>query len=344
MRKKVTSSDVARLAGVSQTTVSFVLSDKETASISPETKARVLNAAAELGYAYPRRKISKPALTLGLMVPTLSNLYYPFLLQKIELEARSRGVQVIIMDVQRNPKIEAFYFDFIRRGIADGIIVLFTPQTKIPKEQPVVVVSEYQEGLDVDTISLNSYRAGYILAQHLVQQGHRDFAYISTPFQNTTNARKYRLDGIRDCLRAVDPEIGITVLTGTGEHEDVDSSYEYDCGFSLTNQLLDSGSSATAIIAVNDTTAAGCLAALRQADRRVPEDYAVAGFDNLLLGKMVQPELTSVDQMAGHAGCLALDILIRRLRETDSGELTVQMQYQPHLIVRKSTRYNRGET
>jgi len=147
MRKKVTSSDVARLAGVSQTTVSFVLSDKETASISPETKARVLNAAAELGYAYPRRKISKPALTLGLMVPTLSNLYYPFLLQKIELEARSRGVQVIIMDVQRNPKIEAFYFDFIRRGIADGIIVLFTPQTKIPKEQPVLWSANIRRGL-----------------------------------------------------------------------------------------------------------------------------------------------------------------------------------------------------
>ena len=85
------------------------------------------------------------------------------------------------------------------------------------------------------------------------------------------------------------------------------------------------------------------LAALRQAGKRVPEDYAVAGFDNLLLGKMVQPELTSVDQMAGHAGCLALDILIRRLQETDPGELTVQMQYQPHLIARESTIFDRSE-
>jgi len=343
MSKKVTSTDVARLAGVSQTTVSFVLTDKEGASISPETKARVLKAAADLGYEYPQRQKKKASLTLGLMVPTLSNLYYPFLLQKVELEARSRGIHVIIMDVQRDAETEAFYFDFIKRGIVDGIIVMFTPQTKIPKEQPVLVVSEYQEGLLTDTISLNSYRAGFILAEHLVRQGHREIAYISTPFQNTTNARKYRLDGIRDCLRTAGLEDGITVLTSTGESENFDSSYEYDCGFSLTNKLIESGSPATAIIAVNDTTAVGCLAALRQAGKRVPEDYAVAGFDNLLLGKMVQPELTSVDQMAGHAGCLALDILIRRLQETDPGELTVQMQYQPHLIARESTIFDRSE-
>ena len=160
MSKKVTSTDVARLAGVSQTTVSFVLSDREARSISKETRERVLNAAAKLGYEPTKRKKKKTDLTLGLMIPTLSNLYYPFLLQRIELEAKKRGVRVVIMNVGRDPGMETFYFDFIRRGIVDGIIVMFTPKTKIPKEQPVVVVSEYQEGLLTDTISLNSYRAG----------------------------------------------------------------------------------------------------------------------------------------------------------------------------------------
>ena len=343
MSKKVTSTDVARLAGVSQTTVSFVLSGRESASISSETRARVLSAASELGYEPSRRRQRKTALTLGLMVPTLSNLYYPSLLRKIELEARRRGVNVIIMDVQRDSDREAFYFDFIKRGIVDGIIVMFTPRTEIPKEQPVVVVSEYQEGLLTDVISLNSYRAGYILAEHLVGQGHKEIAYISTPFQNTTGARKLRLDGIRALMRAAGLENGISVLIGNCENENIDSSYEYECGFSLTNELIASGSSATAIIAVNDTTAAGCLAALRQAGKRVPEDYAVAGFDNLLISRMVEPELTSVDQMAGHAGCLALDILIRRLSDSDTGDLTVQMQYRPHLIVRGSTVFNPNE-
>jgi len=341
MKKRVTSTDVARLSGVSQTTVSFVLSGKEGAAISAATRERVLKAAAELGYQHTQKRKKKASLTLGLMVPTLSNMYYPSLLQKMELEAHSRGIHVIIMDVQRDPKSEAFYFDFIKRGIVDGIIVLFTPQTKIPAEYPVLVVSEYQENLTTDTISLNSHRAGYILAEHLVQQGHRKIAYISTPFQNTTNARKYRLDGMRACLNDAGVTDEITVLAGTSEREHLDSSYEYDCGYSLTNQLLASGNASTAIVAVNDATAAGCLAALRQAGKRVPEDIAVAGFDNLLLSKILQPELTTVDQMAGHAGCLALDVLVRRLQETDTDELTVKMEYQPHLIVRASTLYNR---
>jgi len=341
IKKRVTSTDVARLSGVSQTTVSFVLTGKEGTSISPETKARILKAAAELGYKCPQRKKKKAVLTLGLMVPTLSNMYYPTLLQKIESEAHSRGIHVIIMDVQRDAKTESFYFDFIRRGIVDGIIVLFTPQMKIPAEYPVLIVSEYQDDLLTDMISLNSHRAGYILAEHLIQQGHRKIAYISTPFQNTTNARKYRLDGLRDCLRDAGISDKITVLAGTCEREHLDSSYEYDCGYSLTNQLLTSDSSATAIVAVNDATAAGCLAALRHAGKRVPEDIAVAGFDNLLLGKIVQPELTTVDQMAGHAGCLALDMLVRRLQGTDADELPVQMEYLPHLIVRASTLHKR---
>jgi len=341
VKKKVTSTDVARLSGVSQTTVSFVLSGKEGASISAETRARVLKAAAELGYQSPRKQKKKAPLTLGLMVPTLSNMYYPALLQKMESEARSRGVHVIVMDVQRDPKTEAFYFGFLKRGIVDGIIALFTPQTGIPAEYPVLVVSEYQEGLTTDTISLNSHRAGYILAEHLLEQGHRRFAYLSTPFRNTTNARKYRLEGLRACLRDAGVGEPVTVLEGTGEREHLDSSYEFDCGYTLTNRLLASGSQVTAIVAVNDATAAGCLAALRQAGKRVPEDMAVAGFDNLLLGRILQPELTTVDQMAGHAGCLALDLMVRRLRGADPDALTVQMEYQPHLIVRGSTLWDR---
>lgn len=337
MGKKITSTDVARKAGVSQTTVSFVLSGKDMSSISSETKERVLRTAEELGYKLPARQKKKTSLTLGLMVPTLSNMYYPFLLQKMELEAHARRIHVIIMDVHRDPEKEEFYFDFIDRGIVDGIIVLYTPKTKIPKEKPVLVIGEYQEGVLSDTISLNSYRAGFILAKHLIEEGHRNFAYISTPLQNTTNARKYRLDGIRNCLRAEGIEKEIIVLTGAAESENIDSSYEYDCGFSLTNKLLESDSAATAIIAVNDTTAVGCLAALHKAGKRVPEDFAVAGFDNLLLCQMVTPELTSVDQMANHAGCLALDILVHRLTGTSQGDLAVQMQYQPHLIVRQST-------
>ena len=74
----------------------------------------------------------------------------------------------------------------------DGILALFMPQTDIPTELPVVIVSENQPGTLTDTLSLNSYQAGYMLADHLLKLGHRDIAYISSPLSNITSARKYR--------------------------------------------------------------------------------------------------------------------------------------------------------
>lgn len=334
---KITSKDVAKQAGVSQTTVSFVLNNRADASISPETRKRVLEAARALGYSIQPRTPRKRPISLGLMVPTLSNMYYPFLLQHIEIEAKSRGLNVIIMDILRNAENEAHYFDYIENGIVDGILALFTPRMNVPKEWPVVIVSECQPGTLTDTLSLNSYKAGYVMADHLLSLGHKDIAYISSPFSNITSARKYRLEGIHACLSEVGLNDRITVLTETAEHEINDTAYEYNCGYELTRELLRRNSKATAIIAVNDTTAAGCMLALQEAGVRIPHDMAVAGFDNLLIAKMLQPQLTSVDQMASHACRVALDMLLEKISNPNLDSLPVKMEYQPHLIVRGST-------
>ena len=332
---KVTSKDVAQLAGVSQTTVSFVLNKRSSASISPETTEKVLRAAKALGYAIPRREHKKHPITLGLMVPTLSNMYYPFLLQHIEIEAKARGIHVIILNILRDSKNEAAYFEYLRNGTVDGILALFMPQTDIPKELPVVIVSENQPGTLTDTLSLNSYQAGYMLADHLLKLGHRDIAYISSPLSNITSARKYRLEGIHACFSEVGLEHRIQVLAETAEQEIHDTAYEYDCGYSLTKRLLAQHTSATAIVAVNDTTAAGCISALQEAGLRIPQDMAVAGFDNLLIAKILQ--LTSVDQMASHACRVALDMLIEKITRPHASVLPIKMEYMPQLIVRAST-------
>ena len=127
----------------------------------------------------------------------------------------------------------------------------------------------------------------------------------------------------------------IQVLTETAEQEIHDTAYEYDCGYSLTKRLLAQHTSATAIVAVNDTTAAGCISALQEAGLRIPQDMAVAGFDNLLIAKILQ--LTSVDQMASHACRVALDMLIEKITRPHASVLPIKMEYMPQLIVRAST-------
>lgn len=334
---RITSKDIAREAGVSQTTVSFVLNNRPNASISAETRERVLDAAYRMGYRPPARKQLRHTITIGLMVPTLSNLYYPFILQAIEIDAKSRGINVLIMDIQRNAENEGQYLSYLKNGMIDGILSLYIPYSTIPKELPFVIVSECQPGVSVDTLSLNSYKAGYMLAEHLIQLGHKHFAYLSSPFSGITSARKYRLDGAFACLNEVGLSGNLSVFTETEERELDDSAYEYDCGYRLTQRLLEEKNPATAIICVNDTTAAGCMTALHEAGKQIPNDIAVTGFDNLLIGKMMTPPLTSVDQMATHACRVALDRLIERIVHPTQDFLPIKMEYLPHLIEREST-------
>lgn len=334
--KKPTSTDVARLAGVSQTTVSMVLNNRGGTSISPQTRQKVLDAAAQLHYTAKARTVKKQ-LTVGLMVPTLANPYYPYLLQQVERDARARGIQVLIMDTARNPANEAPFYDYIKNGTVDGIVALYTPKTDIPPHLPIVLVGETSPDSSIDTLSVNSFRAGYLLTEHLLSRGHRAFAYISSPFDNITGARKLRLDGIRACLADSGLQASVTVLAERPECETDETTYEYECGYALTQQLLAQHTSVTAIIAVNDTTAAGCVNALQAAGVAIPQQMAVAGFDNLLIAQMLRPQLTSVDQMAGHAASVAIDLLVKKITLPHASPLPVTMEYQPHLIVRAST-------
>lgn len=337
---KPTSMDVAKLAGVSQTTVSFVLNNRPNASISAETRDRVLAAAHALNYEMRSRSPKKKSLTLGVIVPTLSNLYYPFLVQCIEIEARSKGLNVIVMDVLRDERNERFYFDFLKKGTVDGILSLFTPCTILPKEMPVVILGEVRPGTLTDTVALNSYQAGQIMADHLLSLGHEHFAYVTTPFANISNARQQRFEGIQSRLMEAGLSDHITVRCGNAEREITDSAYEYNVGYELTQQLLDEHTKATAIIAVNDTTAAGCISALHARGVRIPNDIAVGGFDNLLISQMLTPQLTSVDQMPRHACRIAMDMLIHKINNPELDSLPVRMEYQPNLIVRGSTDIN----
>lgn len=338
---KVTTKDIAKQVGVSQTTVSFVLNNKPGKSISLETRQKILEAAHSMGYSMPARASKKRPVTLGLLVPTLTNLYYPFLVQQVEIEANKRGIKVIIMDILRNNDNEPQYFDYIKNGLVDGILALYTPSNPIPEGLPLVIVSEYDPKVSADTVSLNSRMGGQIMADHLLELGHQHIAYISSPFSGITSARMLRLDGIKDRLKEAGLENNLTVYASTNEQESANSPdpYEYVCGYELTKKLLkDKYRRTTAIIAVNDTTAAGCIAALREANVRIPDDMAVCGFDNLLIGRMFTPQLTSVDQMAMHACHIALTMLLEKIQDPTRNTQSISIEYKPHLIVRGSTK------
>jgi DNA-binding LacI/PurR family transcriptional regulator len=335
---KVTTNDIALAAGVSQSTVSFVLNNISSISISRTTRERVLKKAEELGYRTKKRhreKFEKP-ITIGVLVPTLSNVYYPSLLQNIELYANEKGISCIIINTLRSEEIEEYY-TYVRQHTVDGLLCLYTPKMKIPEDIPAVLIGEKDGDQTVDTISLNSVTAGRIIAHHLVELGHTKVAFLSSPLNRITPARRNRLKGIRDVLSERGLEKNLRVVIDQDEMEAIDNAYEYTQGRKMTEELLMNRGGITAIVAVNDMTAIGVIAMLNEKGVRIPDDISVAGFDNILLSTIIQPQLTTVDQMAFHGSKLGLDVLLEKIRGRNQDDKTINVEYEPHLIIRGST-------
>ena len=150
-------------------------------------------------------------------------------------------------------------------------------------------------------------------------------------------ADTYRMEGIHSRLAEAGLEKNLTVMLANREQEIEDSAFEYDSGYRLTNALLDEHKDITAIIAVNDTTAAGCITALHERKIRIPDEIAVCGFDNLLIGRICAPTLTTVDQMASHASKVGLDMLMEKINHPHMNAYPINVEYRPHLVIREST-------
>jgi len=333
----VTTRDVAKAAGVSQSTVSVVLNNNLKISISPETRAHVLKVADQLGYQFKKRvKNREDTELVGLLVPTLSNMYYPMLVQNVESYARTQGINIVMQNTMRSMEIEERSFDFFRKIGVRGVLCLYSPQARLPEDLVSVIVGERLPNTDADTVGLNSYAAGQLMAEHILSLGHKDVAFISTPLSRITSARRKRLEGIQDAMAKAGLTDRLVTLIDDNENESAVVPYEYECGARLTKKMLEQHPQCTAIIAVNDMTAYGCIRTLNEHHVAIPEKVAVCGFDNLMLDYMTTPQLTSVDQMAFHGCQIGLSVLMPQTH-VGSAEGPVYMEYMPMLHVRAST-------
>lgn len=340
--KKPTSRDVAKLAGVSQSTVSFVLNNRADMAISEQTRQKVLKAAKELDYApnvYVKRIKSQQSKLIGLLIPTITNPYYPMLTQYIEEYSVAKGYNVLLCNTYRKRETEEFYLNLLSEKQVDGIIYGFTPNfsqhlLKINERIPVVIIGEKNDNLNINTIALNSFRAGELVAQHLVELGHKNIAYISSPLNGLSLSRQKRLQGIMSKLKEYGLERNIIVKSEDYEQESSNSTYEIEIGYDLTLKLLDE-SKVTAVIGVNDMVAFGALNAITHRGLKVPDDVSVCGFDNIYLSKMLQPKITTVDHYTSHRSKMAVDVLVENSNHSDTSVFRVE--YDPQLIIREST-------
>lgn len=337
--KRATSKDVARLAGVSQTTVSFVINNTPGVSLSDETRRKVLEAAQKLQYipnSFAKGLKTRQSKLLGVFLPSMDNPFYPMLMKYIERYTAGRGYNVLLCCTYRNPEREHAYLDLCMEKQVDGIIYLFTPNwikrvVQIASTLPVVLISEKSDDVPLNTISLNGLRCGQLMAQHLLDLGHRRIACIMSSVTSVSLTRQKRLEGIRGAIREAGlPDETLRVYTEPAsalEHS------EAEAGYAAMQQLLQENW-ATAVIGVNDQVAFGALScALNTPGIQVPRDISIGGFDNIYLSEMAHPRLTTVDYCNESLCQLAVDMVLNR----SGGAGGLKLASEPQLLVREST-------
>ena len=236
-KKKATSSDVAKRAGVSQATVSMVLNKKYNVSFSRETVEKVEQAARELGYHLPGRKNRKESRKEKLIVvfcPTLTSPYYVLLLQGIEAVANKQGYGVFICNTQRDPRLEEKYLRMMGTIEPLGIIYCCNPNPDFQQQVeelaqtiPLVIISNKEKTTTIDAINQDNTVVGRMMARHLLDLGHRDVAFITPPltrrqWQRTKRVngfvKEFEKEGLKDhvIIKAADEAIDRPILKPPG--------------------------------------------------------------------------------------------------------------------------------
>lgn len=357
MKKKVTSTDIAKAAGVSQSTVSMVLNKKYNVSFSKETIAKVEQAAKELGYVPQKRRTRKKSKKERLIVVFCSNLtnpYYVMLLQGIESRAKEQGFGLFVCNTQRDLKMEERYLKMMWDIKPLGIIYTCNPSycfmglvEELAGHVPVAVINNQNEKLSVDAVELDNSKLGRLMARHLLELGHRRVAYVAPPLTTRQKQRskrvegflkEYAKEGIKDhvIIKAANEEIDFDVAN-------IDS--EYKIGYDLTKELLEEGADITAIAGLNDMIAFGIMDALSEAKLKVPGDISVMGCDNTLFARLHKVSLTTIEHFVVFKGRDACDIIMKKIASHAStySEIepisTYHVEYEPKLIVRGTTSY-----
>ena len=329
----------------------MILSGRTDVSFSADTVRKVRETAEALGYAPTAKK--RPSLfdrkTVLIVCPNVLNPYYSTIVQAIQQATADKDCDTLVYTTYRDAENEIRILNAVAGSDLAGVVFTMMPQStelveRVNRLVPVVVIGDRNPSLNVDTVEMNNYSAGAIIAHYMIGLGHKHIAYISTTLNEANSARVRRLEGVRDTYRDECPEGSVIVRSRevTPKEERDNISIEHAVGFELTRKCLGERR-ITAFVAVNDMVAYGVLDAIRAEGRRVPEDYSVCGFDNIFPSQFLPVGLTTVEHYIADKGRNAFEILHSKMSGESSDRNITRVEFKHHLIVRDSTAAPRGE-
>lgn len=334
--------DIALRAGVSKSTVSRVIS--ENGYTSKEAREKVLKAIKEMQYkpnGVARAMVSQRTNNIGVIIyrqhhPIASHPFYGKILDAILMSAARLNYSVFVTTDKEMSSISA---DYMLEKRVDGLILISRLSQEVighidKFNIPYLMVNGTIEKKDIIQIINQDRKGGEMVADHLYQQGHRHVFVIAGPQEHRSH--HIRLQGFLDRMQ----ELGCSI-----SQDDIyySPTSTFDDGFNGLSIIWEHycTKKPSAIFATNDMLALGAMKALLEKGLRIPEDVAVAGYDNIDYSNMFYPSLTTVhiDKMRmGEDAVILLDHLIKKEQVTAR-----RIEYEPQMIIRKSTMEYKGE-
>jgi LacI family transcriptional regulator len=313
MRSKhavVTIHDVARAAGVSVSTISRVLNNKD--DVAPETTAKVRRVMQELNYTASlaaKSMRSRTSKVIGLILPEVTEPFDLEIIKGAGEAIRDSGYDLIIYTsgnppLSRRASWELEQLALLRGGLTDGCIIVTPSAPSFPDNERIVVVDPVGDGGQVPSVIARNRMGALYVMEYLIGLGHRRIGFIGGRTDTISANRRYigYCDGLAAAGIPLDAQL---VQSG---------NYTREGGRTAARELLLRDNRPTAIFAANDQTAFGVMDVAAELGLHIPADLSLVGFDNLPQSSQITPQLTTVDQSIHAMGAIAVNLLLGILR------------------------------
>jgi len=338
MNKRITIKEIAKVLGVSVSTVSKALHDSY--EISAETKKRVQEYAKAHNYKPNSLALSlqnKRTKTIGVLVPNILNTFFARVLNGIENEATKHGYKLITCFTNESYQKEVDTIEMLANGTIDGFLACLSQETLKTKkfdhfqelagqDIPLVLYDRVSSEINCDKVVIDNVKSAYKATKYLMNLNCKHIAFISTI--HGLNVGKFRAKGYKKVLKKYDHNFSKKNMVKLESKENLRKNIEK----LLENDKIDG------IFTVDETSAATAIQVLNKLGKRVPEDVSLIGFTNGILSRHISPPLTTVNQFGNKIGENATRMLIERLENKNNPEPYTVNLIRTEIIERKSTR------
>ena len=325
--------DVAKNAGVSYATVSRALNNHP--EINEETRKKIFKIASEMGYqpnAIAQGLVKKETKTIGLVIPDITNPFFPEVARGVEDAASTEGYSVFLCNTNWSEEQEEKYLEVLMKKQVDGIVI--GPSSErighIKKVfhsgiKPAVFISRIDYS-NSTSILIDNVTGARMAVEHLISKGHKKIAFIGGLKDAFSN--QDRLLGYKNALEMNEIPINKDYI--------LNSDFKRESGHHTTQMILQLDPRPSAIFAANDMLALGAIQAIKEAGFSIPEDIAVVGFDDIGFAALPEIQLTTIAQPKYDMGKLAFLTLLDQIRGGDK-VINKRILLNPELIVRKTS-------